>query len=71
MEPQSEKSILARMIELRDEQLDAAAHLFIVCGQPSTEFEFFQAWAKEDQNWFVQFIALRSSIEQMQLMGLV
>lgn len=71
MEPQNAKSILTQLIELRDKERAAAEHLFIVCGQPETEFEFFKAWAKEDEQWFIQYIALKSSIEQMQLLGLV
>lgn len=70
MAHQNEKSILAQLIELRDKEVEAAAHLFIVCGQPSTVEGFHQAWMKEDQNWFIQFTALNSSIKVMQGLGL-
>ena len=70
MEPQNAKSILTQLIELRDKELEAATHLFVVCGQPSTVEGFHQAWMKEDMNWFMQFTALNSTIKVMQGIGL-
>lgn len=62
MEHQKDKSILTQLIELRDKELEAAKHLFIVCGQPSTDEGFHAAWMKEDIDWCMQFTALNSLI---------
>lgn len=70
MARQNEKSILQQLIEVRDKEVEAAAHLFIVCGQPSTVEGFHQAWMKEDMNWFMQFTSLNSAIKVMQEIGL-
>lgn len=62
MAHQNEKSILAQLIELRDKEVEAATHLFVVCGQPSTVEGFYDAWCKEDPEWFYQHESLERAI---------
>lgn len=66
MAHQNAKSILAQLIELRDKEVEAASHLFIVCGQPSTDEGFHAAWMKEDIDWYMQFTGLEALIDVMQ-----
>lgn len=62
--------LLRALIDLRDSEMEAAKHLFIVCGEPSTEEGFLQAWAKEDAKWLTSFLFLRGLIASMEKMGI-
>lgn len=59
-------SVLAQLIELRDKEVEAARHLFVVCGQPSTDEGLYDAWCKEDPEWFRQVLDLGLCIRRMQ-----
>lgn len=63
-------NILRALIQLRDSELEAAKHLFVVCGEPADENQFLLAWAKEDQQWLTSFIFLRALIGAMEKQGI-
>ena len=62
--------MIRALIQLRDSELEAAKHLFVVCGQPSTELGLFEAWAKEDPAWLASFMMLRGMIAAMMSKGI-
>lgn len=59
-------SMLEDLQKLAAEHEEAARHLFVVCGEPSTQAGFEMAWAKEDFTWYNEWMNLRAFIKIME-----
>ena len=66
----SRETIAAKLNDLIKEEEEAARHLFVVCGQPSTPEGFYDAWANEDAAWFAQWTTLKAAARTMLAVGL-
>lgn len=61
----SSQGIVENLKALAASEEEDARHLFVVCGQPSTDEGFQQAWFKEDPAWFAKWMCLKATIEAM------
>ncbi len=59
-------SMIADLKKVADEHEEAARHLFVVCGEPSTQEGFECAWKKEDQVWWWEWATLCAMIKVME-----
>lgn len=59
-------SMIVDLQKVADEHEEAARHLFVVCGQPSTDAGFELAWANEDYDWFCEWKKLQAFINLME-----
>lgn len=59
-------SMIADLQKVADEHEEAARHLFVVCGQPDTQPGFEMAWAKEDDQWYNEWMKLKAFIQLME-----
>lgn len=62
-------SMIADLQKVADEHEEAARHLFVVCGEPSSQVLFEFAWRKEDPVWYAQWCELKITISQMYGIG--
>lgn len=62
----SSQGIIENLKALVVSEEEDARHLFVVCGQPSTQEGFHAAWFKEDPAWFSKWIYLKSSIKALE-----
>jgi len=61
----SSDTIIIDVKELVAAEEKAARHLFVVCGQPSTDEGFHQAWFKEDPVWFAKWMVLKATADAL------
>lgn len=69
LQQQAEKGgihhVIAGFETVLQAEADSARHLFVVCGEPSTEEGFHAAWQKEDPKWFESYMNMKQRLAAM------